>query len=217
MRLRDSNALYSKLSIADLIKVVKEECALWGPMLDNQDTTEEEFQNKINEWSVGHSKAPILQGLFEYKESALAKSRAKSALLIAARAERAKALEDLKIAETARLLAINQAHVLPDVENESAVEKAIRLLSANMLTLTSQMTSQSIAAPVSSTPRAIKIDKIDFFGGNNKDKQNVMEWLRCIHTNMNYFKVPDESLVACARAHLNDQAARAVDDWINNP
>ena len=110
------------------------------------------------------------------------------AQLTAARVERAKALEDLRAAETARALELSQALVLPSVENESAADKTIRLLAANMLTLTSKVSSIG----------AIKIDKIDFFGGNNKDKQNIMEWLRCIHTNMNYFKVPDESLVACA-------------------
>jgi len=59
-RLAACTTLYTKFSIADLIVVLKDECALWGPMLDNQDATEEEFQNKITEWSVGHSKAPIL-------------------------------------------------------------------------------------------------------------------------------------------------------------
>jgi len=71
LRLRDSNTLYTKLSIADLIKVVKEECAIWSPMLDNQDSTEEEFESKIAEWTAGHSKNPILQALFDYKEAAL--------------------------------------------------------------------------------------------------------------------------------------------------
>jgi len=91
LRLRDSNALYTKLSIADLIKVVKEECAIWGPMLDNQDSTEEEFENKIAVWTTGHSKNPILQALFDYKEAALSKSRARLAQLTAARVELAKA------------------------------------------------------------------------------------------------------------------------------
>ncbi len=127
LRLRDSNALYSKLSIADLIKVVKEECAIWGPMLDNQDSTDEEFENKIAEWTAGHSKNPILQFLFEYKEAAVSKSRARLAQLTAARVERAKALEDLKAAETARALESIQALVLPPVENESAADKTIRL------------------------------------------------------------------------------------------
>jgi len=73
-RLRDSNALYSNLTIANLIKIVKEECAIWGPMVDNQDSTNEEFDDKIAEWTAGHSKNPILQALFEYKEAALSKS-----------------------------------------------------------------------------------------------------------------------------------------------
>ena len=79
LRLTACTTLYTKFSIADLIVVLKDECALWGPMLDNLDTTEEEFQNKLNEWSVGHSKAPILQALFEYKEAAVSKSRARLA------------------------------------------------------------------------------------------------------------------------------------------
>ena len=126
-RLRDSNALYSNLTIANLIKIVKEECAIWGPMVDNQDSTNEEFDDKIAEWTAGHSKNPILQFLFEYKEAAVSKSRARLAQLTAARVERAKALEDLKAAETARALESIQALVLPPVENESAADKTIRL------------------------------------------------------------------------------------------
>ncbi len=45
--------------------------------------------------------------------------------LAAARVERAKLLEELKVAETARALESSQALVLPPVENESALTRLL--------------------------------------------------------------------------------------------
>ena len=80
------------------------------------------------------------------------------------------------------------------------------------------LTPPPIVIPVrESEPKAVKINAQVHFGGNSRDKDNIIIWLKSIETNMRYCKVPENSKVECASAHLNDQALRTVDDWFNDP
>ena len=57
-----------KLSIPDLINCLIDECALWGPALNNIETPQETFDEQILTWSTSKRKGPIITALFNFKE-----------------------------------------------------------------------------------------------------------------------------------------------------